>query len=94
MEERGINSPASFRIVQDDNLKDIVKEAVKAVIQNKKPEPWITIAEAMKILGITSLTTMNKILYSSEVVYSQPSKKVRLVLRSSLYDYINKYRVQ
>jgi len=59
--------------------------------QMDKGDKWVTPIEAMKILGIKSKTTLQKLRNEGLIRYSQPERRIILYDRESLFDYLNGY---
>jgi hypothetical protein len=57
---------------------------------NKKIDKWISGEEAMKILRISSKTTLQKYRDEGRIRYSQPDKKVILYETDSIYQFLEK----
>lgn len=54
-------------------------------------EQWISGDEAMKMLRITSKTTLQKLRDEGKIRFSQPEKKIILYDVDSIHAYLNKY---
>lgn len=69
-----------------------VAEQVKAManVQDK----WIDGEEAMRLLRITSRTTLQKLRDEGRIRYSQPMTKIILYERESILAYIEKHTVE
>ncbi len=72
-------------------LVDEVVEHVKAK-HNVKEDKWISPDEAMRLLNISSDTTLQKLRDNLEIEFSQPSRKIILYDRDSIYAYLEKHR--
>lgn len=70
-------------------VEDVVERLGGAT--NKEPEKWINAEEAMKLLHITSRTTLQKYRDEGSIRYSQPSRKVILYDRDSILEFIEKH---
>ena len=70
-------------------LIDKVVGYIKHVHQIKDID-WISTEEAMKLLQITSPTTLSRLRKEGKVKYSQPMHKVVLYSRESIVSYLNK----
>lgn len=70
-------------------LVDRVVEHVKGK-ENISADKWISGEEAMKMLRITSKTTLQKLRDEGKVRFSQPEKKIILYDRDSIFDYLDK----
>lgn len=58
--------------------------------QGIKQDKWISGEEAMKILRITSKTTLQKLRDEGKIRYSQPERKLILYDTDSLKNYLDK----
>lgn len=56
-----------------------------------KEDRWISGAEAMKKLRITSKSTLQKFRDEGRIRFSQPEKKIILYDRTSIEEYLNKH---
>ena len=67
-------------------------EQVVARLKNKdgEKEKWISDEEAMKLLNITSKTTLQKFRDEGKIRYSQPQKKIILYDRESIEIFLEK----
>lgn len=68
----------------------LVEEVVER-IKDKSPTPkdkWISDEEAMKMLRISSRTTLQKMRDSGKIRFSQPTRKLILYDRGSILDYL------
>jgi len=70
-------------------LIDRVVERIKEK-QNNSTDKWISGEEAMKILRITSKTTLQKLRDEGKIRFSQPEKKIILYDLDSIHAYLNK----
>ena len=52
--------------------------------------PWVDDSEAMRLLGIKSKTTLQKLRDEGKIRFSQPQKKIILYDRNSIEDYLNR----
>lgn len=71
----------------------LVQEVIKTVKEqnNIKEDRWIPPEQAMKMLRITSRTTLLKLRNEGAIRFSQPQKKIILFDRESILDYLNKH---
>ena len=67
-----------------DHLKQNQKEAIE-------PFKWINGDEAMRLLNITSKTTLQKLRNEGKIRFSQPQKRVIVYDRDSINDYLEQY---
>lgn len=71
-------------------LLNRVIDYVKQTHTHSAPK-WVTPAEAMKILGIKSKTTLQKLRNEGLIRYSQPERRIILYDIDSLYEYLDGY---
>ena len=71
----------------------LVEEVVERIKTNAPSlqEQWIGDGETMKLLGISSKTTLQKYRDEGRIRYSQPSRKVILYDRASILDFIEQH---
>lgn len=76
--------------LEDRALLHLVREVVKQIKEETKQiaDPWVDGEEAMKILNIGK-TTLQNLRNTGSIKYTQPSRKVILYERASLYEYLN-----
>ncbi len=72
-------------------LVDEVVEHVKAT-HNVKEDKWISPDEAMRRLGVSSDTTMQKLRDNLDIEFTQPSRKIILYDSASIEAYLEKHR--
>lgn len=70
-------------------LIDRVMERIKKAEANKS-DKWFSSEEAMKMLRITSKTTLQKLRDEGKIRFSQPEKKIILYDIDSIHEYLNK----
>lgn len=58
--------------------------------QADKNEKWLNDVEAMKLLNVTSKTTMQKLRDEGKIRFSQPQKKIILYDHESIMTYLDK----
>ena len=78
--------------LQDDAFLNLIDRVIKRVDETLavKDDQWISGDQVMKMLGITSKTTLQNLRDNGEVRFSQPRKKVILYDRNSVLNYLNK----
>lgn len=71
---------------------ELVEQVVARLGEKHKgeKEKWLTGEEAMKLLNITSKTTLQNLRDSGKIRFSQPQKKVILYDRESIMSYLDK----
>lgn len=76
--------------LHDEAFFTLVEEVVERVREkrNIQFDRWILPEEAMKVLGIKSKTTLQKLRDEGKIRFSQPQKKIILYDRLSLVQYL------
>jgi len=71
----------------------LVEEVVKRLKDNESDQhdKWIQTAEAMKLLGIKSKTTLQKLRDEGNIRFAQPQKKIILYDRDSIMEFLDKH---
>ncbi|MCB0518085.1 MAG: helix-turn-helix domain-containing protein [Lewinellaceae bacterium] len=71
----------------------LIEEVVERIKSNNtvQVEKWIGEGEAMKLLTITSKTTLQKYRDEGRIRFSQPSRKVILYDRDSILEFIEQH---
>lgn len=79
--------------LQDAAFYALVKEVVARMKAEHKPKEdrWISGAEAMQMLRITSKTTLQKLRDEGRIRYSQPDKKLIFYDVDSIHAYLEKH---
>jgi len=78
--------------LQDEAFYALIDQVVSRIKDREKitSVKWISGEETMKLLRITSKTTLQKLRDEGKVCFSQPEKKIILYDRESIEDYLNK----
>ncbi|HCS21288.1 MAG TPA: DNA-binding protein [Bacteroidetes bacterium] len=78
--------------IESEALMHLVREVTQRIKEDtgQTLEPWVDGEEAMKILNIGK-TTLQNLRNSGSIRYSQPSRKVILYERNSLYEYLESH---
>ncbi len=79
--------------LQDEAFYALVDRVIERVTKNqsaKAPDKWISGEETMKILRVTSKTTLQKLRDDGKIRFSQPEKKIILYDLDSIHEYLNK----
>ena len=84
MEVICLESAAFFELVER------VVQRMKKESEDQKEDKWISSQEAMKLLRITSRTTLLYMRNEGKIRYSQLAKKIILYDRESILDYLEK----
>ena len=79
--------------LHDEAFYALVKEVVKKITESNKTteEKWISGAEVMKKLHITSKTTLQKLRDEGHITFTQPERKIILYDSDSINEYLNKH---
>lgn len=78
--------------LQSEALHQLIDSVVERLMEEKKEKPiWLSVDEAMKLLKITSKTTLQKLKNEGHIKFSQPMKKLTLFNRQSILDYLEKH---
>jgi len=77
--------------LQDEAFYTLIERVVSRIKekQNIASDKWISGEEAMKILRITSKTTLQKLRDEGKIRFSQPEKKIILYDMDSINQYLN-----
>ena len=78
--------------IETDAFYSLLQEVMKYIKTENKGEPdkWIITEDAMKLLGVKSKTTLQKLRNEGTIRYSQPEKKIILYDRDSIIEYLEK----
>lgn len=77
--------------LEDTAFYSLVEEVVKRLSEKSiKEDKWISGEEAMKLLRVTSKTTLQKLRDQGKIRYSQPEKKIILYDVDSIHAYLDK----
>jgi hypothetical protein len=78
---------------EEEAFYELLSRVIEYVRQTHmaREEKWVTPAEAMKILGIKSKTTLQKLRNEGVIRYTQPERRIILYDRESLYEYLEAY---
>ena len=76
--------------LQDEAFYALIEKVVDRIKekQNIKADKWISGDEAMKVLRITSKTTLQKLRDEGKIRFSQPERKIILYDNDSINDYL------
>lgn len=77
--------------LEDEAFYQLVKQVVERIKSesNQVEEEWVDGAEAMRILKIKS-SSLQTLRDNGKIRYSQPTRKVILYYKPSLYQYLEK----
>lgn len=94
--DRGFKGNIEFICFEDkafDALIDRLMDRFQDELA-KKERDWIDGAEALKMLGITSASSLQILRDGGKIRYSKPSKKVILYDRRSIIEYLEQNAVE
>lgn len=79
--------------LQDEAFYALIEKVVERIKEKQgiKHEKWVSGEEAMKILRITSKTTLQKLRDEGKITFSQPERKLILYDADSINDYLKKH---
>lgn len=78
--------------LEDTAFYSLVEEVVKRLNgKSEKADKWISGEETMKMLRISSKTTLQKLRDEGKIRFSQPEKKIILYDAESIHAYLNKH---
>jgi len=73
------------------DLVDKVVKRMKGIESNEKRDKWVSEQEAMRLLRVTSKTTISKLRNNGDIRFSQPRKKIILYDTESINEYLEKH---
>ena len=78
--------------IEDVAFYSLVEKVIERIKEKHdvKIDKWISGEEAMRILRITSKTTLQKLRDEGKIAFSQPEKKIILYDTDSINDYLKK----
>lgn len=76
--------------LEEEAFYNLFEKVVQHISTQQKEEPlkWIDGAQAMRLLNISSKTTLQKLRDEGKIRFSQPQKRVIVYDRSSIDDYL------
>lgn len=79
--------------LEDAAFYNLFERVIKHIKEKPsvKPDKWISSDEAMKILRISSKTTLQKLRDEGKIRFTQPEKKIILYDTDSINQYLNKH---
>lgn len=79
--------------LEDDAFHALLDRAVQRILEkhSTKEDKWISGEEAMKVLRISSKTTLQKLRDEGKIRFSQPEKKIILYDFDSINEYLDKH---
>lgn len=78
--------------LEDQAFRALIDEVVSKIKEqnNLNYDKWVSGDEAMKLLRITSKTTLQKLRDEGRIRYSQPEKKLILYDSELIFEFLNK----
>jgi hypothetical protein len=79
--------------LQTEAFYELIDQVVARIkeSQGTNPDKWISSEEAMKMLRISSKTTLQKMRDEGKIRFSQPERKIILYDVDSIHEYLNKH---
>ena len=79
--------------LEDEAFHSLLERAVQRILdkQSVKEDKWISGEEAMRMLRISSKTTLQQRRDNGDIRYSQPEKKILLYDKDSILEYLEKH---
>ena len=78
--------------IESSAFFELINQVVNKILQQKKEKSkWISGEEAMKLLRISSKTTLQRLKNEGHIGFSQPMKKLVLYDRESILAYLERY---
>lgn len=79
--------------LQDEAFYALIDEVVARIKgkQNIQQDQWISAEEAMRMLRISSKTTLQKMRNEGKIRFSQPERKIVLYDVKSINEYLNRH---
>ncbi len=79
--------------LETEAFYSLVEEVAKRLKDSNtdQHDKWIQTDEAMRLLGIKSKTTMQKLRDEGSIRFAQPQKKIILYDRKSIMDHLEKH---
>ncbi|MEQ9218915.1 MAG: helix-turn-helix domain-containing protein [Cyclobacteriaceae bacterium] len=80
-------------MLEEEAFYSLIEEVVKRLKgDDDGPEDkWIQTEEAMRLLGIKSKTTLQKLRDEGKIRFAQPQKRIILYDRDSINEYLEKH---
>jgi len=77
--------------LEDSAFYALVEQVVERLIEtHKEKDKWIAPKEAMRLLNVTSKSTLQVYRDQGKIRFSQPQKKIILYDRDSIDEFLNK----
>jgi hypothetical protein len=85
--------PMQVICLEDEAFYALVDKVIDRIKdkQGSKSDKWISGEETMRMLRITSKSTLQKLRDEGKIRFSQPEKKIILYDVDSIHEYLNKH---
>ena len=79
--------------LESEAFYELVEQVIARVNDenNVKEDKWMITDEAMRLLGIKSKSTLQKLRDAGKIRFSQPEKKIILYDRDSIMEYLERH---
>ncbi len=79
--------------LEDEAFYALIEQVVQRIKdkQGVKEDKWVSGEEAMRILRISSKSTLQKLRDTGVIRFTQPERKIILYDTASIMDYLNKH---
>lgn len=75
-------------MLEERAFYELLNRVVRTLGSESEEEQWVDEDKAMQILGIKSKTTLQRLRNEDKIRFSQPSKKIIMYHKPSLYEYL------
>lgn len=77
-------------VIEEEAFYELIERVVDRIAPKISPKEkkWLSTEEAMKELGITSTTTLQRYRDEGKIRYSQPSKRIILYDQQSIQEFL------
>jgi len=79
---------------EDEAFHKLIEVVVSRMVPEPKQDKYVSPKEAMRLLNITSSTTLQKLRDTGVIVFSQPTKKRVLYDYDSIIEYLDSHRCE
>lgn len=94
MDQTAIINKLNVICLESEAFYALVQEVVERLKEKNsiRKDKWIDDVEAMKVLRITSKTTLQRLRDTGKIAFTQPSRKLILYDRDSIMEYLETHR--
>jgi hypothetical protein len=75
-------------MLEERAFYELLNRVVRTLETDSDESLWVEEDKAMQILGIKSKTTLQRLRNEDKIRFSQPSKKIIMYYKTSLYEYL------